>query len=80
MILQYKKQLRLVNDRYIGTVELAKRREVDAVRIHFNNQFYHSFAILYSLVQNVTFKLLTRPENSLTFVNHPFPYNPSEKV
>lgn len=60
--------------------EYQASNDIETIRVYFNNQPYHSFPIVYNILQNATFKLLTRDENSLQFINHPFPYIPSERV
>lgn len=73
---EYKKSLTTVNEKYIAAYGI----EDDKIKIYFNNQPYHSLPIALNIAQNVLYKIRTNASNSLTFVNYPFPYLPSEKI
>jgi hypothetical protein len=70
--------LEVVNERYLAALEFNEMNNV--AKIHFNNQPYHAVPTTLNIVQNVTFKMLTNENNSISFINAPFPYLPEEKV
>lgn len=78
--MQYDDQLEVVNERYIFGMEADTIFNNTVLRIHYNNQPYHSFPTALSLVQNAVIKTMTKNRYSITFVNYPLPYVPEEKV
>lgn len=70
----------MINERYIFGAEIDNVFNNTHIKIHFNNQPFHSFPTALSTIQNAVIKAISGDDYSLTFVNQPLPYVPEEKV